>query len=1231
MKFKTKSVGRSIWTCWRRTAGFWILIATVGWLNVAAAQSNTVVEGTVERIRALSDQQLELTVVSETNRVALKVENANGNIPALSSRIRATGDPVASGQDEMPRLNVSGLTQIHYLTGIALPLATNVAQVWWLGGSGQHIECVTYLQGLVLAASPGRRTFAVLDGTGVALLEMPAYGPLVAPGQEIILEGNCLVEGHRVLLRNSPVVKNDDIHTMLEKSGAVYLSAGKHPLHLAWFNQEFPYGLEVYFQGPGLTRQRIPDSALFRKETDSTSGVERWVNGLDYRCFEGDWLQVPDFDRLMPVKQGTVGNFDTSVFSRVNDVGLQFTGYVDVPREGIYTFTTISDDGSLLFIDETPPMLEVTGTNAIPGPTLLTVRQSLRPDQDDFWAETEGTVTFAGERAGMLELELSADAGRMSVEVADGLGGSPQLLLNSRIRVTGICEATHLTDGQLVAGRLLAPGVDQIESLELPPEQWNNHPVVAVKSLSALNAPPGTEKIVHVRGKLHSRGDGSYDLEDGTGSVRVETTQPPPQNEDGFVEILGRLNRVGTNVDLQFAICREITDRSRESSLALPTLLTVEQIKSLNREEWQRGYPVKIRGVITAVLDSGFFIHDSTRSIYARWLPPTDQAVPRVGDYWEIEGNTFAEFAPNIQVSRATHIGTGILPEPLRPAWDQLINGSLDTEYIEVQGIITSVAPDEVTLLTRAGKIGLELPNVQPQELRRDADGLVRVRGCVMPVRDIHTQQVVPGRMRLVNASIALDEPPPADLFSIPLKHAADLLLFDLRAGALQRVKIEGQIVHKGDGQLFLMDGAEGLRVLPKSMSGLRGGDRVEAVGFADLGGPSPLIREAEVRRTGGGALPLAVPLRSDPPLDRRFDATLVQVQARLSAINRDPAEQVLELQSGTRGFVARLKTHDGLLPVILPGSLLELTGVYSGQGSDLASGRKINSFELLLNSPSDVRVLARPSWWTVRHTLTFLGGMALVILAGLVWIALLRRQVEERSQQLANEIRRHEHTERRRELEAERIRIARDLHDDLGATLTQIRFLSAVESRDAQLPGTTRTRMEQVSHKSNEMVASLDEIVWAVNPANDSVPNLANYLCHFAEEFFRSTPMRCRLDVDDNLPPVTLTSEVRHNVYLAVREALNNIAKHSAATEVWLRINARPPGWLGLTIEDNGRGFAPAADAPGADGLANMRLRMEKIGGRFEFETRVGAGVVCRLFLPVEYPPPTRDHQRGA
>ena len=1095
--------------------------------SVSISQS---IEGTVELIQPAPSGQLELQLSSGETRVTVTVQHPNGNCPTRFSRIRLDRPADSSGA-----VTVSSLDQIQFLTGIARPLATSVADLRRLGAIGQHIGCVTRLEGQVVAASPARGTFAFADGTGVALLEVKTCGQFVSPGQEIILEGNALVEGDRVVLRDFPVVDNNDTHSMIEKSGGIYLSAGKHPFQLLWFNWLVPYGLEVYYEGPGLPRQVVPDSALFHME----SGNTRFVQGLGYRCYEGNWLRVPEFDRLMPVKQGTVANFDIGVITRPNNVGLEFSGYIEVPRTGIYTFSTKSDDGSLFYVDEKPPWVEVTGTNALPAPVPIIMRQSLGADQDDRWCQAEGTVTFASEEDGMLDLELTSDAGQMRVSVADSTGTSPRNLLKHRVRATGICLSTYTTEGQRVAGALLAPGMEQVQMLN------ESEPAVGQRTIS-ISGP-------------------------------VETPGAP----------------------------------------ALPILTTVGQIKQLNRHEWERGYPVKLRGVITAVLDSGFFIHDASGSIYARWHPPTDPEVPRVGDFWEITGTTFAEFAPNIHVATYFNLGRGTLPEPVRPTWDQLINGSLDTDYVEVQGIVTATDAGGVTLLTRTGKISIQLPDMDPLTLGRYENALIRIRGCVVPVRDIKTQQVELGQISLINETVDVDEPAPANPFSAPLEHASDLLMFDPRAGALQRVKIAGQIVHGGDGEYFLMDGHDGLRFFPKTNVVLNAGDLVQVVGFPELGGPSPLLREAVVRKVGTGPLPLPQPVPGDSLFSRRYDSTLVQVQARLTGIIRTLSDQVLELQTGTRGFVARLRTSDGLLPDLAPGSLLELTGVYAGQGGDLASGREIDSFNLLLNSSADITVLAKPSWWTLRHMLAILGAMALAIIAAMIWITLLHQRVEERSSQLAAEVRRREQTERQRELEKERARIARDLHDDLGATLTQIRFLSALESRDSQVPEGTRERMGQISEKSHEMVASLDEIVWAVNPVNDSMPHLANYLCHFAGEFFRPTPIRCRLDVDDSLPQASFTSEVRHNLYLAVREAMNNVSKHSQATEAWLRIQFRHSE-LRIIVEDNGCGFTLTAASSG-EGLVNMRQRLEKIGGHFEIRTQPGGGTICEFRLPID------------
>jgi signal transduction histidine kinase len=465
--------------------------------------------------------------------------------------------------------------------------------------------------------------------------------------------------------------------------------------------------------------------------------------------------------------------------------------------------------------------------------------------------------------------------------------------------------------------------------------------------------------------------------------------------------------------------------------------------------------------------------------------------------------------------------------------------------------------------------------------------------------------------LRLFNASVSIDEPPP-EPFSAPLKHASDLLLFDVRANALQRVRVAGQLVHQGHGQYYLMDGVNSLSFTPRTPLKLQSGDLVEVEGFPEVSGPVPSLRETLVRRTGTAPLPEPRSLADDLAVNVKLHGTRVRVQATLTGVSADHTDSVLSLQTDSQCFVARLEQSQRL-PDLKPGSLLELTGVYVQPGGNIEP--EANLFELLLDSPADIRVLAQPSWWTARHALTVVSLLLLVILATLVWVTQLRRQVEERTAQLAVEIQSREQAERQRLLEEERSRIAQDLHDDLGASLTQILFLSAVKSSDPQVPEGMRTHLGQISEKSRQMVVSLDEIVWAVNPANDSLKSLAAYLLHVAREIFAASDINCRLDIDQTLPDLLLNSELRHNLYLAVREALNNTAKHSRAAEVWLRIHWLAPR-LQIIVQDNGCGFAPSCDVEGKDGLANMRRRLEKIGGHFECSSRVNVGTTYLITL---------------
>lgn len=199
-----------------------------------------------------------------------------------------------------------------------------------------------------------------------------------------------------------------------------------------------------------------------------------------------------------------------------------------------------------------------------------------------------------------------------------------------------------------------------------------------------------------------------------------------------------------------------------------------------------------------------------------------------------------------------------------------------------------------------------------------------------------------------------------------------------------------------------------------------------------------------------------------------------------------------------------------------------------------------------------------------------------------------------------------------------ERTRIARNIHDDLGARLTQISLLCELGMRRGSdgVKDPSRAHFQAISETAREVAQAMDAIIWAINPRNDSLENLAGYLAQFAERFFRLTSIRCRCDLPGQLPPRALGTDARHSLFLAVREALNNTARHSRAHEVWLRL-AVDDYRLRIRVEDDGVGFAE--DVPGrGNGLRNMESRMRELGGKLEIDAGPGRGTRIGFELPL-------------
>jgi signal transduction histidine kinase len=255
----------------------------------------------------------------------------------------------------------------------------------------------------------------------------------------------------------------------------------------------------------------------------------------------------------------------------------------------------------------------------------------------------------------------------------------------------------------------------------------------------------------------------------------------------------------------------------------------------------------------------------------------------------------------------------------------------------------------------------------------------------------------------------------------------------------------------------------------------------------------------------------------------------------------------------------------------------------------------------------ASVTVLLRPHYW---QTIWFRGLLAFGVIGGASGLALYstRRRMQRKVARL----------EQQHAVERERGRIAKDMHDQIGAGLTQIGLLGEFVRRDVARNRDVRPHVAKICDTTRELARTLDEIVWMVNPRNDTLNKLGIYLAAYAEEFFGATDIRCRLDIPPSLPACPLTTEMRHNLFLTVQEALNNIAKHARATEARLTFVLRN-STLEIDVEDNGAGFVVADANAARHGVSNMRGRIREIGGTFEISSEPGKGTRICVRVPLK------------
>lgn len=257
------------------------------------------------------------------------------------------------------------------------------------------------------------------------------------------------------------------------------------------------------------------------------------------------------------------------------------------------------------------------------------------------------------------------------------------------------------------------------------------------------------------------------------------------------------------------------------------------------------------------------------------------------------------------------------------------------------------------------------------------------------------------------------------------------------------------------------------------------------------------------------------------------------------------------------------------------------------------------------------------PYFWQTLWFRILAWTMIIAGSGGLVWFDTRRRMR-----------RKLERLEWQRAVEHERARIAHDIHDDLGAHLTRISMLSESARGELDNPEQAAAGLNQIYDTARELTRAMDEIVWAVNPRHDTLEGLASYLEKFAQDLLAAAGIRCRLDMPMEFPPWRLTADLRHNLFLAFKEALHNVVQHSAASETYIRLGAGTASFE-LIVEDNGRGFTPGAKRENppdgsirlstGNGLENMTRRMAEIHGSCHIQSAPGQGTKVIFTVPLK------------
>lgn len=656
-----------------------------------------------------------------------------------------------------------------------------------------------------------------------------------------------------------------------------------------------------------------------------------------------------------------------------------------------------------------------------------------------------------------------------------------------------------------------------------------------------------------------------------------------------------------------FALC--LSSSSASPAGGLPTLTRVSQIRHLSRDEAKRGYPVRIRGVITNDVPSpDFVVQDGTGGVYI--LGSRNPSFSHhFGDLVEVNGITGQGFAPVILEKSFRRIGRGSLPESHPYTVGQLMGGSMDSQWVRVQGVVRSALVDRTSwrepalnlnLIASGGEFEVRVPLLDgPMDDSTWVGSELVVEGVCGSLSNAAHQFTglilyVP-RTRFLNVVGKVGD--------VPIE---SLLQFSPDRPPGERVRVRGVVTFQQPGEmLFLESGEASLRVQTQQASHFALGDVVEAEGFPKMGDSKPVLEAGIVRRVGHQIPPVPQSLHISPPFER-FDGALVSTKAVLVERNQQPDGLSMVLNQDGFTFNAVVPAYvrsDRFLSIPLR-STLNVVGI--GLVHNGGVWRTPASFTILVRSAQDISIVGRPPWWNFHHAVWVIGITLPTLLFAVLWVIALqgrlRRQVDLYRQKLHSGA-----------ILEERNRIARELHDSIEQDLAGIIFQLDLAA-DCFIDATpiARQALENARNMSRRGMLEARRSVWDMR-------------CHLLEngdlvyalrQVVELLNQRNQTQIEFNVCglPTRVAKEVELNLLRIAQEAMANALKHARATKirVTLTFDSRT---VQLTVNDDGKGFESGEIYfDGHFGLADMHERASAVGSTLRVHSQIGLGTLVEL-----------------